>query len=153
MKYLLIVASFLFLNYHVVAQDENIQWFENLEDVQAYASTNKTNILMVFAGSDWCKPCIKFKKDILEAADFQTWGQSKLAILYLDFPARKKNKLPPEQTEHNETLAEQYNKSGVFPNIFLLDAKAQVLANPSFKGQSVSDFTASLENSLILNLK
>lgn len=127
------------------AQDSNIKWFENIDTAKSYAKEHNTNILMVFAGSDWCKPCIQFKKDILEADDFKNWGTSNLVILYLDFPARKKNKLSANQTAHNEALAEKYNKSGAFPNIFLIDQEANILANPTFKGQSVNDFIASLE--------
>lgn len=145
MKYtiLIFVLSLGLLN-SSMAQETPLQWFENIEEATSYAVENDANILMVFAGSDWCKPCIKFKKEILEANDFKAWAASNVAVLYLDFPARKKNKLSPDQTAHNEALAEKYNKSGAFPNIFLLDKETSLVANPSFKGQSVSDFIALL---------
>jgi len=146
MKHIILLSSFFFVFLNLSkAQETNVQWFENMEEAKIYATEHQANILMVFSGSDWCKPCIQFKKDILEAEDFKTWGASKLVILYLDFPARKKNKLSPDQTAHNENLAEQYNKSGTFPNVFLMDEEANVLANPAFKGQDVTDFIAKLE--------
>ncbi|MFT4665585.1 MAG: thioredoxin-related protein [Polaribacter sp.] len=148
MKNIALILSFLAFGNILMAQDNDLQWFDNMDEAKTYAAENRSNILMVFAGSDWCKPCIKFKKDILEAADFQNWTKEKMVVLYLDFPAKKKNKLSPEQTSHNEALAEQFNKSGVFPNIFLIDANAKVLANPKFKGQSAAEFTANLERNL-----
>lgn len=146
MKYIFLLSSicFGFLNFSY-AQEEKLPWFENIEIAKTYAADHQANILMVFAGSDWCKPCIQFKNDILEADDFKSWGKSKLVVLYLDFPARKKNKLSETQTSHNEALAEKFNKSGAFPNIFLLDEEDNVLANPTFKGQGVEEFIASLE--------
>ncbi len=149
MKYVILLISFFFgFSVFLNAQETNLLWFEDIEIAKSYAAEHESNILMVFSGSDWCKPCIQFKKDILESKDFTSWGSSKLIVLYLDFPARKKNKLSPSQTEHNEKLAEQFNKSGAFPNIFLLDKKAKVLSNPPFKGQEVNDFIGSLETNL-----
>jgi len=41
----------------------------------------------------------------------------RLVVLYLDFPAKRKNRLSKEQTAHNEALAERFNKSGAFPKL------------------------------------
>lgn len=145
MKNLVLIFSFLAFGNLLTAQENSLQWFENMEEAKTYAAKNQSDILVVFAGSDWCKPCIQFKKDILEATDFQNWGSDRLVVLYLDFPARKKNKLSPEQTAHNEALAERFNKSGAFPNIILLDKDEKVLANPKFNNQSTEQFTAELQ--------
>lgn len=97
----------------ITAQEEqNLTWFTNLEVAKEYAAANEKDILMVFAGSDRCRPCKRFKKDILDAKKFKTWGSEEVVILYLDFPAKKKNRLSKDQTAHNEALSEQYNKSG-----------------------------------------
>ena len=65
--------------------------------------------------------------------------------MHLDF-ARKKNKLPAEQTTHNETLAERFNKSGLFPNIILINPEEKVLINPKFNNQTPEQFISDLEN-------
>jgi len=122
--------------------------FTDLAKAKAHAIDSDQNILMVFAGSDWCKPCIQFKKDILESNEFSDRLGNQISVLYLDFPARKKNRLSKEQTAHNEALAERYNKSGAFPKIILLDADEKVLATPEFKGQSALDFVHELQPSL-----
>ena len=140
MKYLILFSFSLFISVSSFAQSDDLKWFTNLEEAQTFSKENNTQILMVFSGSDWCKPCIQFKKDILESQEFISEMKNKVVVLYLDFPARKKNKLSKEQTAHNEALAEKYNQSGLFPNIFLLDLENKIVANPKFAGHSPSTF-------------
>jgi len=124
--------------------EAELEWFIDMEAAKKNATDNQKNILMVFAGSDWCKPCIQFKKDVLQNEKFSSQYGNQLAILYLDFPSRKKNKLPKEQTEHNEALAEKYNGSGVFPQIILLDAEMNKIKTLKYTGQSVDAFSSIL---------
>ena len=144
MKKLLFAILILSGSVHLQAQKETLAWFTDLAEAQNFAAENQTKILMVFAGSDWCKPCIQFKQDILSSEDFVKYADGKIAVLYLDFPARKKNRLSTEQTAHNEALAERFNRSGVFPKILLLDKDKNILAEPEFKNQSPSDFIQEL---------
>ncbi len=146
MKKLLFTFLIISIGLPLSAQHENLQWFTDMAKAKEYAIENNANILMVFAGSDWCKPCIQFKQDILLSKDFAEYANGKIAVLYLDFPARKKNKLPEKQSLHNEVLAEKYNRSGVFPKIVLLDKNEIVLTEPEFKGQSAHEFTQLLND-------
>lgn len=145
MTRLILCSFFVLLNFMTFAQKNSLAWFTNLEEATTAATENGQDILMVFAGSDWCKPCIQFKKDILQSTDFTNAVQEKLVVLYLDFPSRKKNKLPAAETAHNEALAERFNKSGAFPKIVLMDAQENVLATPEFRGQNASDFLEKLQ--------
>ena len=102
---------------------------------------------MVFSGSDWCKPCMQLKTDILSQADFKNYSDDQLVYLNLDFPYRKKNRLSPEQTLHNEQLAEKFNPKGQFPLVVLLDSNQNLLANiPYKKNMSTEDFINSINN-------
>ncbi len=145
-----IIFAFLIFSsaFQLQAQNKSLSWFTDLSEAKNYAAGNQANILMVFAGSDWCKPCIQFKQDILLSEDFSEYAAGEIAILYLDFPARKKNRLPAEQTEHNEALAEKYNRSGAFPKILLLDKDQNILSEPVFKGQHVDEFVQQLTQNL-----
>lgn len=145
-SFIFVALSFLFLQ-NLSAQTEPTT-FTNIAEAKAHAIESNQNILMVFAGSDWCKPCIQFKKDILQSTDFTDRLGNQVSILYLDFPARRKNRLSKEQTAHNEALAERFNKSGVFPKIILINAEEKILANPEFKGQTALDFIYELQPSL-----
>ncbi len=128
------VSSFL------QAQSIPDQWFTDKEKAQIFATENNLDILMVFAGSDWCRPCMKFKKEILESETFSAFAKKELVILYLDFPSKKKNKLSKERTKHHEVLAEKYNLSGVFPLIIQLNEQFDALKTLAFEGQTPEAF-------------
>lgn len=140
MRYIVFLLFFGTFFTSLTAQDSSIPWFEDITEARDYASKNESKILMVFAGSDWCKPCIQFKHEILESNDFVDLAKDQLVILYLDFPARKKNQLPADQLAHNESLAERFNKSGAFPSIFLLDSSEEILLRPEYHSQNATEF-------------
>lgn len=143
MKYLILICFIsLSIQNITIAQEDLL--FTDSNEVKEYAVDNGTNILMVFSGSDWCRPCIQLKKDILMNEEFLTTAKDKTAILYLDFPSKKKNKLTKEQTDHNEMWAEKYNKSGSFPHIVLLDQDMNKIKDMKYSGQSVEEFLSEL---------
>ena len=115
-------------------------WFVLQSEAITYAEENEAKVIMIFAGSDWCRPCIQFKQDILESEAFSNFSPGKLAILYLDFPSKKKNRLSEELTSHNEELAELYNSSGIFPKIIVFNKEMTKLQELAFKGQTPQEF-------------
>lgn len=135
------VLSF-FLSLFVISQiqAQEMAWFTNANEAKAYAIEQKVPILLIFAGSDWCKPCMMLKADILKSAEFSTYFPSKMALLYLDFPMQTKNKLSAELTKQNEQLAEKYNKSGTFPYIVMIDSNGKQLGYLTFKHQTPAVF-------------
>ena len=46
----------------------------------------------------------------------------------MDFPYKKKNRLPVEQQKHNDDLAAKYNAKGQFPLMVLIDSEGEVLS-------------------------
>ena len=91
------------------------------------AKTENKSVLLYFSGSDWCAPCVKFKKFIVNTPEFQTFATENLVIYNADFPRLSKNKLAKEVEKENETLADKYNSKGIFPLILLLDAEGNVI--------------------------
>lgn len=91
------------------------------------AKDSGKNVLLVFSGSDWCIPCIKMEKQILEKESFQQYSTDHLVVFHADFPRLKKNQLPREKQAENEQLADKYNSKGNFPYTVLLDAEGKVL--------------------------
>ncbi len=90
-------------------------------------------VLMVFSGSDWCKPCIQLKKKVLSDSKFSNYSADHLVIHEVDFPYRKKNRLTPAQQEHNNALAERYNKEGMFPKLVLLNQEEELISEVNYK--------------------
>ncbi|GGC79573.1 hypothetical protein GCM10011508_03740 [Flavobacterium lutivivi] len=91
------------------------------------AKQEHKKVLFFFSGSDWCSPCVKFKKTFIENEDFKAFAQNNLIVFNADFPRQKKNALSKEQTEENEKLAEKYNQNGLFPLIILLDENGKII--------------------------
>jgi len=131
---------FLFIYLSIAGYSQKTAWFTNSVDAKEYATKNQVPIMLVFAGSDWCKPCMMLKHDILESEMFQTYFPSQFALLYLDFPMHKKNKLAPNQMKQNEMLAEKYNKSGLFPNLIIIETNGKIVGQLNFKQQTTEVF-------------
>ncbi len=102
--------------------DEGLSYEQALEK----AATEKKNVLLVFSGSDWCKPCILLRRNVLDSEEFTTYATANLVVLDLDFPYKKSNQLPKDKQAHNERLAEKYNPRGAFPMVLVLDQTGEV---------------------------
>lgn len=93
----------------------------------AKAQTEHKNVLLFFSGSDWCAPCVKFKKFFVDSEQFKNFSTEKLVVYNADFPRQKKNQLAKEIAAENGKLAEKYNSKGQFPMILLLNEKGDIL--------------------------
>ncbi len=110
------------------------------------AKTENKNVLLYFSGSDWCAPCVKFKKFIVNTPEFQTFATENLVIYNADFPRLSKNKLAKEVEKENEILADKYNSKGIFPLILLLDAEGNVIKKwEEYPKETVEEFIAKLK--------
>lgn len=118
----------------------------NFEESLTLAKDAQKEVLMVFSGSDWCKPCMQLKKSILTQQEFTEFSENNLVLLELDFPYRRKNRLPKEQRKYNEQLAEHYNKEGSFPKVLLFDDQANLIGNVTYQpNQSPKEFINQIE--------
>lgn len=119
MKLLLMAALFLFTS--------SVEWSGNFSDAKQQAAASHKMILVNFSGSDWCGPCIRLRKEILESETFENYAKQNLVLVRADFPRNKKNELPANQVKRNNLLAEQYNPDGIFPYTLLLDENGKVV--------------------------
>lgn len=104
-----------------------LQWGTDFDTAKKNAKENHKLILLNFSGSDWCGPCILFRKEYLESDAFAQMAPSRLELVNADFPRKKKNIPAPEIVKKNSALAEIYNKEGNFPLTLLIDADGKVL--------------------------
>jgi len=100
--------------------------------------------LIVFSGSDWCKNCILFKKNVLDTPEFKTFAKENLELITADFP--QKNLLSREKTAQNETLAEKYNPKGEFPKLILILGKDSEYKEIPYTNQGPKEFIAAMES-------
>ena len=102
-------------------------WLGDFSAALSEATKTHKLILVNFSGSDWCGPCIRERKEILETATFEGYAAKHLILVRADFPRQKKNQLSKEQTKLNEALADKYNPEGKFPYTLLVDEHGKVV--------------------------
>ena len=123
------------------------EWMTNFEEAKATASKENKMILLNFSGSDWCGPCIRLRKEILESNTFENYASDHLVLVRADFPRQKKNQLPKEQVKLNETLADQYNPDGKFPFTLLVDEHGKVLRTwDGFPNETPDQFVSDINS-------
>lgn len=105
----------------------SVNWLGDFKQAEIEAAKSHRLILINFSGSDWCGPCIRLRKEILESVAFENYASESLVLVRADFPRQKKNQLAKDQVKKNETLADQYNPEGKFPFTVLVDEHGKVL--------------------------
>lgn len=132
-----------FTSLGIFAQD----WKYDFDEAQTIARSEHQNIVLVFTGSDWCPPCKKLEKNILNTEEFQKFAADNYIWIRADFPKRKHNKLPEIQQKKNQELADRYNKRMVFPAVLMLNPEGKVLGTIGYrKKMSVKRYISSLQN-------
>jgi len=121
MKHYLLICLFS------ITQISFSQQVNTLESSLTKAKQEHKKVLLYFSGSDWCAPCIKFKKTFIQNEAFQSFASENLIVVNADFPRLKKNALSAEQTTENEKLADKYNANGIFPLVLVLDENGKVI--------------------------
>lgn len=117
------------------------------EALQTAHSENKP-VMMVFSGSDWCKPCMELKKNIIDTPEFNL-VEDEVVFLYLDFPFKKANRLSKKITQRNEALAEKYNPQGQFPKTIVVNELGQVIFELQYeKGMSKEVFINNIKKAI-----
>ena len=118
-----------------------LTWGSDIDAARSEALQKDATVLIVFSGSDWCKPCIQLHRELFETEVFRQYAEQHLVLVKADFPYRKKNKLSEEQTAHNEKLAARYNPEGEFPLAVFTNEQGKVLGTFGYdKAKSPEDY-------------
>lgn len=136
---ILIVAFVSFIGY---SQEKVI----SLEKAKEMASSESKNIVLIFSGSDWCAPCIKLDRSIIQSDEFKKATKTNWILVKADFPKKKANALSDEQTKANQKLAEKYNPEGSFPKVLLLNPKGEVLGILGYEKSSPDVYIEKLKS-------
>jgi len=141
-----IVAPILLFFFSVCtfAQD----WQETYAEALALSAEENKPIVLVFAGSDWCAPCIKLDKGIWQSKEFKKYSKENYILYKADFPRKKKNQLSEALTKQNATLADRFNSQGHFPLVLVLNSKETVLGKMGYKKGTPENYISLLNNCL-----
>jgi thioredoxin-related protein len=122
-----------------------VTWSGDFSDAQKQAAQEHKLILINFSGSDWCGPCIRLRKEILESSTFESYASDHLVLVRADFPRQKKDQLSKEQVKLNEALADKYNPDGKFPYTLLVDENGKVLKDwDGFPNETSDQFVSQI---------
>ncbi|MCG2611747.1 thioredoxin family protein [Flavobacterium sp. SM15] len=142
MKWKLMTFLLLFSLLMTAQATKHLTFKESLEK----SKTENKNLLLYFSGSDWCAPCVKFKKQFILTDAFAKFSEESLILFNADFPRLKKNQLPETEAKENDILAEKYNSKGYFPMILLLNPKGEILKKwEQLPTETLEEFIAKLK--------
>jgi len=121
-----------------------ITWLENLEEGILEAKKNNKEIILLFSGSDWCKPCIELKSNVLNSTHFKQKTIEKYTFVNIDLK-RNQSDITKKEISYRERMFEQYNPNGYFPYLLVLNSNGEILKTINgYKGQTVESYTAEL---------
>jgi len=144
MKKLELIILLLFVGQLAIAQN----WITDVDEAKKKSTESNKPIVLVFSGSDWCAPCMKLEKKVFDTEEFKQYASENYVLLKADFPQRKKNKLPKEQQEHNNQLAEKYNKNGFFPLVVVLSNEGKSLGSLGYKNIEAKAYIKSINEQI-----
>jgi len=110
-----------------------LTWTTDLPAALAQAQATQRPVLVVFSGSDWCKPCMLLKQEVFDQPEFAAFAQDKFVLARFDFPRNRKNQVSAAQTKLNEDAAARLNQEGAFPAVVLLSPAGRVLARTGYR--------------------
>jgi thioredoxin-related protein len=138
------ILAFLFLTF---ITPTNTVWLGDINTAVDQANKEHKLILVNFSGSDWCGPCIRLRKEILESDIFGKYANDHLVLVRADFPRQKKNQLASDQVKRNEALADKYNPEGKFPFTLLIDEHGKVLKTwDGFPDETPDQFVSQIDD-------
>lgn len=99
-------------------------WMTDYAEATAAARKQQRPMLLLFTGSDWCPPCKRLERSIMDTNFFAQFARENLVLVLLDFPKRKQ--LAPELRKQNEALAERFGVHA-YPTVLLLTPEGEPL--------------------------
>ena len=142
-KILSVVLVMLFFGLNGQAQE----WLTIKSEALSRAEKTGQPIILLFSGSDWCAPCVRLKKEVLNSPTFIDFSKD-FVLLNADFP-RKKTK-DKELVKQNEALAEAFNPKGIFPLVVLMDSKGNRLGSMSYGNEQPTEFIHNLQQAIVV---
>ena len=123
-------------------------WQKSFTEALVMADKQDRPIILVFAGSDWCGPCIKLDKEIWKSSEFKEYSKENYVLYKADFPRKKANRLSETLAMQNDDLAEKYNLQGHFPLVVVLDKNGAVQGKIGYAKTTPSEYISYLNSFL-----
>lgn len=109
--------------------DEAIVWLTDWEKAKQTAAAQNKDLLIDFAGSDWCGWCKKLDAEVFKKPEFAPAADDFVFVL-VDFP-NDKSRQSAELQQQNEQLAKEFEVK-YFPTVYLAGADGKPYAKTGY---------------------
>ena len=118
-------------------------WLVDWDAAKKKAVAEDKDIFIEFTGSDWCQPCINFKKMVLDTNAFKSGVSESFILLKLDSPSDK-SKQTKKEIEQYRKLSAEFKVTSV-PTVVLTDASGRPFVRMTgYGGQGPDAYVKSL---------
>lgn len=101
-----------------------LEWIENYADAVAKSKQENKFLVILFTGSDWCGPCKRLEKNVLNTEKFKTYADKKFVLYKADFP-RNTDLVSEENKKQNAKLQQEYSQQSL-PTIVVVDSQGNL---------------------------
>ena len=116
----MLYAGQFFVNAQSTVEYGGLTWYLDYEEAKKVALKEHKPIIILFTGSDWCRPCMALKKEVLPNKIFREQAEHVILVL-ADFPRRKR--LNPGQQQKNRALAAKFLGRNGLPTMVGIDPR------------------------------
>lgn len=120
-----------------------IEWVTDWEKAKRTAAAENKDLLIDFAGSDWCYWCKKLDSEVFTKPEFAAAANDFVFVL-VDFPNDKSGQSAALQ-EQNDQLGREFGVRG-FPTIFLAGADGTPYAQTGYRDGGPAAYLEHLED-------
>jgi len=99
-------------------------WLQDFENAKRRAAAEEKDLLVLFAGSDWCEYSKQMARLVFFQPEFRKHVDDKYLLVFVDFPRHRLAKAKVENAKRNEKLSQHFEIQG-FPTIVLTDELGQ----------------------------
>lgn len=112
------LLAILVLSWFVPLVHGKDNWLADADKAVAKARQEKKDLLLLYTGSDWCRPCQKLEEEVFSGEGFYDEVAQNFVLVKFDFPKER------EQSERikkqNARWSERFGVSS-YPTVILLD--------------------------------
>lgn len=91
---------------------------DNWEVAQEKALSQKKSILIILTGEEWCRPCMKMERDVINHPEFISFANTRLVIFEINLP--KPIELNSSVYKMYRVFSEKY-QTNALPSLILTD--------------------------------
>jgi len=111
------IITFLFLLTGTLLYGQ-VTKLDNWETAREKAKAENKDILIILTGAEWCKPCVRMEKNVIEQSDFVDFANERLVIFEINLPRHQ---------DLNSRVVKDYNdfkaryQTNSLPSLILVD--------------------------------